>query len=57
MANERNNGQRNGSPHGRGFGMAVAAAAAAAGGLFLWRRGRGVQAEESTAEEVEAHPS
>jgi hypothetical protein len=57
MADERNNDQRNGSASAKGFGVAIAAAAAAAGGLFLWRRGRGVQAEESTADEVQAHPS
>ncbi|HEY7808805.1 MAG TPA: hypothetical protein VIA98_00315 [Allosphingosinicella sp.] len=54
---KQNNEQRNGTASTKGLGVAVAAAAAAAGGLFLWRRGRGVQAEESTAEEVQAHPS
>lgn len=39
-----------------GFGLASAVAAGA--GLFLWNRSRGaVPGQESTAEEVEAHPS
>jgi hypothetical protein len=39
------------------FGLALAGAVAAGTGLFLWSRGRGAQAEESTADEVQAHPS
>lgn len=38
------------------FGIAGVAAFAGAG-LFLWRRKRRLQGEESTADEVEAHPS
>lgn len=38
--------------------LTLAAAGAAAGlGLFLWARSRELAGEESTEEEVEAHPS
>ncbi|HEX8585751.1 MAG TPA: hypothetical protein VF680_15250 [Allosphingosinicella sp.] len=41
------------------LGFGVAGAVAAGAGLLLWSRTRirGAKAEESTAEEVEAHPS
>jgi NADP-dependent 3-hydroxy acid dehydrogenase YdfG len=42
----------------RAVTAAVAGVAAAAGaGLFLWSRSQGARSEESTADEVEAHPS
>jgi hypothetical protein len=37
--------------------IGIAGAVAAGTGLFLWSRGRRAEGEESTAEEVEAHPS
>jgi len=40
-----------------GGALAAAAAAAAGIGLFLWARKRELEGEESTADEVEAHPS
>ncbi|HEY0149794.1 MAG TPA: hypothetical protein VGB70_12435 [Allosphingosinicella sp.] len=54
---ERNNESDRRSSRNSVLGAGLAAATAVAGGLFLWRRGRGAQAEESTAEEVQAHPS
>lgn len=41
----------------RGLPLVVAGAAAAGAGVFLWsRRGR-AEGEQSTADELEAHPS
>ena len=45
-----------GDPRTLALGLAGAAAAAGVG-LFLWSRSRELQGEESTEEEVEAHPS
>ncbi len=39
------------------FGWALAGAVAAGTGLFLWSRGGAPQGEQSTADEVQAHPS
>ena len=42
----------------KALGFGIAGAVAAGAGLFLWNRSRSaVQGQESTAEEVEAHPS
>lgn len=51
-------GRSTGIPAGGGtFALAVAGAVAAGTGLFLWNRGRTAAGEESTADEIEAHPS
>ena len=57
MAESKNMAGRSASSRKSAIGAGLAAATALAGGLFLWRRGRGAHAEESTADEVQAHPS
>jgi len=58
VARKRNQADQHENHKRRSFGLGLAGAVAAGAGLLLWNRRRGaVRAEESTAEEVEAHPS